>query len=353
MNRAGEEVPAVQVIDLEKKYSSFTRRRRRANTPRAFLNAVIGRRDKSIVALDGVSFSVQPREVFGILGPNGSGKTTMIKILSTLVLPDKGSALVEGIDVVKNPYTSARHLQTVLTETTGLEKRITARQNLELFATLYGLPKEEAKQRIDELLNFFGLQDRADTMSQKFSTGMSRKLSVCRVLLSRASVIVFDEPTNGLDPIAASEFRHLLTKVLVAERAKTIILATHNLWEAEQICDRIALLRKGRLLAIGSPNDIRTRVADRVELSIRVGSSTGDSGGLIDGLKKVAGIQHADASMEEDGSQLKISIEGTKDFDYSEVFSLLKSRGLRIMGLEASQPSLEDAFLKLTKEAPV
>ncbi len=344
------QVPAVEVSHLSKRYSAFTRGMRKSS-PTKFLRSILGSSDKSIIALNGVTFSVQPKEVFGVLGPNGSGKTTFLKILSTLVIPDSGVALVHGIDVVKRPYKTSQMLQTVLTESTGLEKRITARQNLELFAALYNLPKKEADAKIDELLSYFGLTARANSMSQKFSTGMSRKLSVCRVLLSRASVVVFDEPTNGLDPVAASEFRQLLTSVLVKERDKTVILATHNLWEAEKVCGRIALFSKGRLLAIGTPDEIRKKVSDRVDLTMEIHTPSDVlTNALLERLRKLDGIRDVQASSNDVTELLKVSVQGASDIDYLGIFSIVDSLGLKITRLESSQPSLEEAFIKLTSE---
>ena len=156
-----------------------------------------------------------PGGVFGLLGPNGAGKTTLIKILSTLVLPDSGHALVGGIDVVQRPRASLRILQTVLSQNAGFEVRLSGRQNLEFYAALYGVPKDVAKEKIEELLGFTGLADRADVVFQKYSTGMARRLLVARALLSSATILVFDEPTSSLDPVSASEFRKLIKEELV------------------------------------------------------------------------------------------------------------------------------------------
>lgn len=300
------------------------------------------------VALDKVSFSVEHGEVFGLLGPNGSGKTTLIKILSNLVLPDAGAVYIEGSNVVRKPYVTASRLQTVLSESIGLEKRISARENLRLFASLYNMPKAEAEQKIDLLMDFFGLTPFAHKTSQSFSTGMSRKLAVCRVLLSRASVIVFDEPTSGMDPSSAVEFRHLITQDLVKREGKTVFMATHNLVEATSMCDRIALLNHGSLLAIGTPEEIRRRVGDRVDLSITLGSSDGDMDELREELAKVQGV-HSVRIVDALGAR-QIQLSGTKDLSYLEIFSLISTRRLKVVSLETSTPSLEEAFVRLTRE---
>jgi len=301
------------------------------------------------LALNDVSFSVDHGEVFGLLGPNGSGKTTLIKILANLILPDSGAAYVEGINVAQRPYATAARLQTVLAESIGLEKRITARQNLILFASLYNLPKAEADERIDRLLDYFGLSEVADKTSQSFSTGMTRKLTMARVLLSNASVVVFDEPTAGLDPSAADDFRHLMLQDLIKRSGKTIIMATHNLAEAKSMCNRIALLGKGRLLAIGSPAEIGRTVEDRLDVSMSVEAGSFSSEALRVELLKVDGVISADVMGVHGERQIKIS--GRKDMDYLQVFSVIHSHGLRPHSLETSSPSLEEAFLRLTREA--
>jgi len=196
--------------------------------------------------------------------------------------------------VARRPYAAAARLQTVLADPLGMERRISPRQNLMMFASLYDLPKSEARDRIDQLLNYFGLQDYADVTSQSLSTGMSRKLSVIRVLLSKASVIVFDEPTSGMDPVSADSFRRLIIDDLVKREKKTIVMATHNLAEATSMCTRIALLNKGKLLAVGTPTDIRKTVEDRVDVVITVGEAAGRLDGLQQEIAGVDGVHSVD-----------------------------------------------------------
>ena len=339
-------VPAVQVVELSKKFSGRTRSL--AYTPRRFIESFVKGEPWNTVALDGVSFSVGHGEIFGLLGPNGSGKTTLIKILSNLVIPDSGAAFVEGIDVARRPYATAEKIQTVLSESIGLEKRLSIKDNLMLFASLYDLPKSEARERIERLLEFFGLADVSNKSSQSLSTGMSRKLSVCRVLLSRASVIVFDEPTSGLDPGSADDFRRLIMEDLVKREKKTIIMATHNLVEATSMCANIALLNQGRLMAVGTPEEVKRRVEDRVDLVINVGGTTGSLEELRGELGRVEGVNSVNIADAHGVKQLRLS--GRKDLNYLRVLTLTTARGLKVLSLETSSPSLEDAFLKLTRE---
>jgi ABC-2 type transport system ATP-binding protein len=340
------EQDAIKVEGLSKSYGFSANDILSATQLRKLLKLLGGKGERNILALDNVTFNVKPGEVFGLLGPNGAGKTTLIKILSTLLLPDSGKAYVYGVDVVERPRKVVQLLQTVLSESLGFERRLTARQNLQFYATLYGLSKREASERIDDLLEFCGLMDRADTMFQKFSTGMARRLLVCRALLTDAKVLLFDEPTSGLDPISAASFRSLMKDVLI-KKGRTILLATHNLWEAQHMCDRIAVLQKGKILAVDSPTKIRNTVAEVVHLIIRL---QGDDSGFIkvinEHIKDISGVLNYEIRYSDQSTELRIDCE--RDVDYNEIFSLLNSAKAKINYLEASQPSLEEAFLKLT-----
>lgn len=318
------------------------------------MSILVGDGERSLVALDGVTFNVDEGSVFGLLGANGAGKTTLMKILSTLVIPDSGRALVHGVNVLKNPRRITRMLQAVLAESFGFDRRLSGRENLELYASLYGLQKKETRAKIDELLEFSGLTSAADTMFQKYSTGMSRKLLVCRALLSNASVLLFDEPTSGLDPISAVDFRRLLKDILAKERGKTIVLSTHNLWEAQQICDKIALLRKGKLIMTGTPDEIKHAVADKVSMTIVVTRTFMFSWtDLVRELKLIDGVTGVEAVEKGNLGEMSLHIDGTKDINYTKVFETLSLKHLTITYLESTQPSLEEAFITLTNQESV
>jgi ABC-2 type transport system ATP-binding protein len=337
-------VPAIEITNLVKTYG----KRPSVSTSvdvSGYLATIRGKASGTVTALNGIDLQVPHGEVFGLLGPNGAGKTTLIKILSTLVLPDAGKALVYGVDVAKKPRTALRLLQTVLAQSSGFEIRLSGRRNLELYAALYGIPKEAAKRKIDYLLDFTRLTDRADAPFQMYSTGMARKLLVCRALLSNASLLIFDEPTSSLDPVSAMEFRKFIQKDLV-EEGKTIFLATHNLHEAQQICNRIALIEKGKIIAVGTPSQIRTRVSDRTNLlAFLSGLQDSRMSDLRQELKKVDGV--IDVEMQPAGDGVSLRIVGERQVDYNRIFDLLLRMNLRIGSLEATEPSLEEAFLSL------
>jgi ABC-2 type transport system ATP-binding protein len=343
-------LPALQVIDITKHYDVRVRKITSSMEFRTYISVLRGKRDRQMTALDKVNFTIAPGEVFGLLGPNGAGKTTLIKILSTLVLPDSGQALVSGTDIVKNPRIALKKLQAVLAEGWGFERRLSGRQNLEFYANLYGIPPEVAAKRIDELLGFCQLQDAADTMFQKYSTGMTRKLLVGRALLTDASVLLFDEPTSGLDPVAAADFRRFLKDTLVREKGKTLIWATHNLWEAQQMCDTIGVLNKGHIVATGTPSEIRNAIAEKVNMTITVsGGGRQTTAQEFATIEKINGVTQQEITTDPETSNILITVEATRDVDYNRIFDTLSSLGLRIVGIEASQPSLEEAFIRLTK----
>jgi ABC-2 type transport system ATP-binding protein len=337
--------PAVKIVELSKRFSGT---RRRLSLSHDFAHQFLFGTKWETQALDKVSFEINHGEVFGLLGPNGSGKTTLIKILSNLVLPDSGSAFVEGVNVAKRPYAAAEKLQTVLSEGAGLEKRVSARSNLQLYGSLYNVPKKEADERITYLLKYFGIENFAERSSQSLSTGTSRKLTVCRVLLSNAPIIVFDEPTSGLDPVSADNFRRLIMDDLVKREKKTIMMATHNLTEAMSMCTRIALLSHGRLLAVGTPEEIRRSVGDTVDVTMDLQGDTTRLGTLQDALTKVEGVNTA--AIENYKGGVRVRVNGKRDMDYFEAISLVHDQGFKLQSLESSAPSLEDAFLKITKE---
>ena len=316
-----------------------------------FISLLFGSRTRDLVALDHVNLQIESRDIFGLLGPNGAGKTTLIKVLSTLVVPEEGKAYVHGTNVAKRPKAALKLIQTALSNESGFEWRLTGRQNLEVFADLYEVPREKVRGNIDELLALTGITEYADRTYNRLSTGTQKKLQVCRVLLSDAPVLVFDEPTAGLDAGAAVEFRRLLKDVLVKQREKTVILASHNLWEVQQMCNHVAVLNRGKIIAEGSPSEIRGTVSDKVRVSLVLrGVRDGPGTPLLERIGKVSGVVSSEIAPREEPGDATLRVEGNSDFDYSALFSLLHAEGLRIKSVETSTPSLEDAFIKLTSE---
>jgi ABC-2 type transport system ATP-binding protein len=215
-----------------------------------------GRAAGSVLALDHVSLAIRKRELFGVLGPNGAGKTTLFKLLSTLIIPDEGRATVAGHDLVREPERVRAILTPVISDERSLNWRVSAFENLRFFAVLYGLEGRTIRPRIGELLETVGLSDVGHRMVGTFSTGMKQRLLIARALLPDPEVLLLDEPTRSLDPLAARRFRSFLRKHLVVERECTVLLATHNTEEALELCDRVAILDHGRVLEVGSAGDL-------------------------------------------------------------------------------------------------
>ncbi len=209
-----------------------------------------------------VSFSVARGEFFGLLGPNGAGKTTLFKLLSTAITPDSGTATVDGFDVVRDPAEVRRRLTPVLANERSLNWRLSARENLNLFAALYGFHGAAARSRIDEVLAAVELSHVGEKMVANFSSGMKQRLSIARALISEPAVLLLDEPTRSLDPVSARNFRTFLREDIAGRRGCTVLLATHSSDEALGLCDRVAVLNRGELLAMGTSDELLRRFGD-------------------------------------------------------------------------------------------
>jgi ABC-2 type transport system ATP-binding protein len=225
------------------------------------LRRVYKAREKNpeVVALDDLSLTIEEGEIHGLLGPNGAGKTTLVRILSTVLLPTSGSASVLGHDVVEDTKIVRRLIGIVFGGDRGLYWRLSGRQNLEYWAALYSVPAADARQRVAALLERVGLTERADYLVETYSRGMKQRLHLARGLIADARVLFLDEPTTGMDPLAARDFRELV-RSLRAE-GRTILLTTHDMAEAEAVCDRVALIDRGRLLAVETPRTLSRLVA--------------------------------------------------------------------------------------------
>jgi len=310
------------------------------------------RRGSYIEALRGIDLQVKKGEVFGLLGPNGAGKTTLIKVLCTLVIHDEGEAFVHGFNVKKQPVEVIKNLQAVLPESRGFNWRLTGRQNLEFYALLYGIREKEAHERIDYLLDLVRLTDRADDGYQRYSTGMQRKLLLCRALLRNTPTILFDEPTAGLDPLSSAEFRSLVRDKLAREEGKTILISTHNLHEAQEACDRIAILDRGKITACDTPNNIQYTMLDERIFSITFSKapSNGIPEQMLNILEEIPGVYGATPDIDREGLLRGLSIRTSKETDLSAILDVILINGLKIEVINTIEPSLEEAFIAITKQ---
>lgn len=215
-------------------------------------------RNKVATVLDNINLEVRAGETLGLLGPNGAGKTTIIKILSTLILPTRGNAIVGNFDVAKNEAQVRKLIGYVVSEERSFYWRLTGRQNLKFFSTLNNIPTNKAEYRIDELAELVRLKDDIDKPFKNYSSGMKQKLAIARGMLTNPEILFLDEPTRNLDPIASNRYRKFIKNVISHEQGKTVIIATHNMVEAEDLCDRIAIIKKGQLIRCESIDKIKT-----------------------------------------------------------------------------------------------
>ena len=245
--------PALQLHDLAKRFKVRRGLRETLRHPNAAT---------WVHAVQGVSCEVQAGEFFGLLGPNGAGKTTLFKMLATLTSPDEGWATVHGADVMKDPRAVRRMIAPVAADERGLHWRLSALENLRLFATLYALRGSEMHERIDEVLGVVGLRGAERRTVGTYSSGMRQRLLIARALLIRPRVLLLDEPTRSLDPVSARDFRTFLREEVVGPDKCTVVMATHSAEEALELCDRVAVLHRGRLLAVGAARDLEREYSD-------------------------------------------------------------------------------------------
>lgn len=251
--------PAIELKNVEKTF-----------VERSWRNLLFRRKPKRVEALRSVSLEIKAGEIFGLLGPNGAGKTTLIKILATLIFPDSGSGSICGYDLFRQSHHVRHMIGLVNTSERSFYWRLTGRQNLDFFATLYDLRGQHAKNRITELLHFVGLQDMAEIPFMKYSSGQKQRLAIARALLATPEVLLMDEPTNSLDPFAASEIRKFTKEELVARHGKTVLWCTHNLKEAEEMCSRLSIIHKGKVIASGSLEYMKSLITPENSYRIRV-----------------------------------------------------------------------------------
>jgi ABC-2 type transport system ATP-binding protein len=289
-------------------------------------------------AVDGLSLEVPAGIVFGFLGPNGSGKTTTIRLLLGLLEPTQGRAEVLGFDT-RTQADAIRQTAGALLEHSGLYERLTAEDNLEFYGRVWRLPAAERRARIQELLIHLGLWDRRKEIVKGWSRGMKQKLAVARALLHRPTLLFLDEPTAGLDPVAAAALREDLA-TLAAREGVTVFLTTHNLAEAEKLCARVAVIRQGRLLVVGHPDELRTR-RGAAQLEI-VGRGFDES--VLAALRTRPEV----AAVETRNGRLSIDLHG--EVDTAPLIGLLVSAGAQIEEVRKGKASLEDVFLMLVAE---
>jgi len=306
----------------------------------AIITRSLTRRFGELTAVDNLAIEVGQGEIFGFLGHNGAGKTTTIRLLNGVLEPSGGSIQVLGLDPM-HQGPQLRRRTGVLTENPSLDERMTARENLTFYANLYDVPVDRVKPRIEELLETFELQERADEKVGGYSKGMKQRLALVRSLIHEPELIFLDEPTSGLDPIASKGVRDLI-RHMSQEEGRTIFLCTHNLVEAQRLCTRVAVLEHGKLLAIGTPGELGERFGHRQRLEVEIDPATRAL--ALEKLNQMEGIYEI---AEENGV---VSFGGGAHARVPEIVASLVAAGVRIHRVTPQEPSLEDVYFALHGE---
>jgi ABC-2 type transport system ATP-binding protein len=293
-----------------------------------------------VKAVDGISFEIERGEFFGLLGPNGAGKTTTIGILTTRVIPTGGRALVDGIDVARDPVSVKRRIG-VCPQVNNLDRSLTGRENLLFHAEYFGVPKRVRERRAQDLLERFQLAERADEKPTVYSGGMAQRLKIARALMHDPAILFLDEPTTGLDPQARRAIWELLDELNA--NGQTIFLTTHYMDEADELCRRIAIMDKGKVLEIGTPSQLKTGVPGGYLIELQVQSINGAINSLASALPGLPGV-------------VEVKVQNNTIRVYADKAEGLLANAMRVAGdqgaivtdAHVSEPSLENLFLHLT-----
>ncbi len=292
---------------------------------------------ENVLALDNVSFEVGEGEAFAFLGPNGAGKTTTIKILMGFIYPDLGYAKIFGKDVIRHGKKIRKRIG-YLPEEMGFYNQLSAYENLNFFARLFGIPKAEREKRIEELLERVGLLERKDSPVREYSHGMKQRLGIAQSLINNPDLLIYDEPTSGLDPRSSYEIRELI-KGFVKE-GKTLFLSSHLLYEVQQICRTVAIINKGKIVVKDEIKNLSKMISGRsIKVTIRCLNLNEE---LVDRAKKVKGVRR----VRTDGNNLIAMVEDEETIA-SMISSMVKAGG-KITSVKEESPGLEEIFLKLT-----
>jgi ABC-2 type transport system ATP-binding protein len=296
-------------------------------------------------AVDGIDLEVERGEIFGVLGPNGAGKTTTMKMLATLLEPTSGTARILGLDVVEEAREVRRRMGAVLSDGRSLYWKLTARENLEYFAALYHVRPGETRTRVDAALRAVKLEDRGDDYVERFSTGMRQRLVLARALLPDPELLLLDEPTVGLDPQSARDLRDRVRDLRA--QGRTVLLTTHYMEEADQLCDRVAIVDHGRIVALDTPHRLKQTIAATEVVRLELSPANGEplNGRFLERIGRVGEVTHR---QDDDGRMaLTVHCPSARDF-VPAAFDAAQVEGARIDHVEVVPVTLEDVFISLT-----
>jgi len=298
------------------------------------------RRRDPVVALSDVSIDVKEGEIFGLLGPNGAGKTTLIKILATLLLPTSGEARVLGYDVTTDARKIRPHINMVSGGEISGYGLLTVRENLWMFSQFYGIPGKEAKRRIDGLLEVFGMRERANAKVRTLSTGEKQKMNVIRGFVTDPSLIFLDEPTLGLDVHYSRVIRQFVKNWIRETSGRTVLLTTHYMQEAEELCDRVAIIDRGRIIACDTPSNLKKRLRGTVSYHTVTSRFPHP-----EGLKSFNGVSGIAIDAEEAGFSIRLTVDD--ETAVSDIVSYIVDSGGKILSMSKIEPTLEDVFIQM------
>jgi ABC-2 type transport system ATP-binding protein len=332
---------AIETRNLTKKFESEVRNLKSQRS-------IFKRREPLILtAVDHLNLRIEKGELFGLLGPNGAGKTTLVKILCTLLPPDEGEAYVNGFDVVCQQMDVRRSIGALFSMgERGVFWRLNGYRNLEFFSAIYNVPRRKRHERIMEVLDLVGLKDKAFEHYQKYSGGMKRKLALARALLPDPPILLLDEPTVGLDVISSRSLREFIRNNLSKEAGKTVLYTTHYVEEASQICNRIGILNKGKLVACDTPDAIKGIVKKGELVEIRVTSITDAQ---VEAIETIEGMIDITSEVEDSVlGQRRLRLHLKNIDSLSMVLDFFLKEKIRLIDLRHEEPTLEDAFIELT-----
>jgi ABC-2 type transport system ATP-binding protein len=305
------------------------------------------RNQRTVTAVDRLSLQIPRGETFGLLGRNGAGKTTLVKVLCTLLPPDEGTATVNGFDVVKQQMQVKRSIGTIFSVgERGFFWRLTGYGNLEFYAAINNVPRHGRRERIMEVLDLVGMKDNAFELFQKYSGGMKRKLALARALLSDPPILLLDEPTTGLDVVSSRTIREFIRNDLSKKQGKTVLYTTHYIEEAAQICDKIAIIHKGRLIALDTPQALRDMAKKNEVLDVIVKNMRKTQ---VNALKSIDGVASLAADVQDavlGQTHLRLRLENVETLP--RIFDFFFKQRIKIVNFKQEEPTLEDAFIQLT-----
>ncbi|MDO7975718.1 ABC transporter ATP-binding protein [Oceanotoga teriensis] len=299
---------------------------------------------KELKAVKDISFQIKKGEIFGLLGPNGAGKTTTIKMLSGLLKPSNGKIFLNNIDVNKEPLKALKNIGTVLAGDRSVYWKLTARENLEYFAALYGYNGKEGKKRTQYILNKIDLEDRADELVEKYSTGMKQKVALGKALIPDAPVVLLDEPTLGLDPQAALNLRKIILNL--KDEGKTILLTTHYMEEADFLSDRIAIIDNGEIIAIDTPEKLKKSLNETKKIKFKITNYSKKLEKELNQIKNIKNLMYKYDANEEKHIIIIHQNNGHEIID--DVLNILNTNNSKILSMNIKETTLEDVFLNIT-----